>query len=176
MKKLVFIVMILTLLTFGLAVKATQAQTTVPFGGNLDRPVSTEDADKQEKEDGAKDEPPVPDDPGDDDEEEPPEFMDEPLEGHKFVLVLDRSCSMGSGFSAGYPIYDRNGNALSRANRWQATQSEGSGCVNAMDEEDSFDIITYATQLYICFGSLTVATTNAKSQATGWLYSQRPTG
>ena len=176
MKKLNFILAVVAFLCFGIAAQSTLAQSIVPFGGDLDRPVSTEDADKQEKDSGADDEPPVPDDPEDDDEELPPEFMDEPLEGHRFVFVLDRSCSMSSRFSPGFPVYDRNGNVISYPSRWQGCKSETAQAVGAFTEDDSFDIITYATAIYICFGSLTVATPNAVAQATGWIYGQNITG
>ena len=179
MKKLSFALIVFAMLLFGVSAKALLAQsstTLVPFGGNLDRPVSTADADNEENQSGAEDEPPIPDDPDDDDEDDPPEFMDEPLEGHTFVLVLDRSCSMGCGYDAGYPVYDSNGNIIAYPNRWQTTQSEAAGCINAMTEDDAFDVITYATSIYICFGSLMQATDSAKAQAVGWIYGQGPTG
>ncbi len=176
MKKLAILFAVLSLLLLGTTIRAFAqgSPSLVPFGGNLDRPVSTADADNQEANSGADDEI----DPGDDDDDEDDDidFIDEPLEGHKFVLVLDRSCSMYSGYNAGFPVYDENGNLISYPNRWQTTQSEASSCVNAMTEDDSFDIITYATSIYICFGSLVQANPSAKAQAIGWIYSQNPTG
>ena len=114
----------------------------VKFGGDLDRPVSTKDADEKEAPD-AKDEPPVPEEPEDEEEEEPPEFMEEELEGDSFILVLDRSGSMSAGFNCGFPVNDRNGNVVPSPNRWQAVQSEAANCIGAMTEEDTFDIISF---------------------------------
>lgn len=147
----------------------------VKFGGDLDRPVSTKEADTKEAPD-SKDEPPVPEEPEDEEEEEPPEFMDEELEGNSFVLVLDRSGSMSSSFSGGFPVMDRNGNVVSYPNRWQATQSETANCVNAMTDEDTFDLVTYATSIYICFSMLKEANNGNKASAIGWIYNQGTTG
>jgi hypothetical protein len=176
MKNLCFVLAVLAILCFGVSAQSILAQSIVPFGGDLDRPVSTEDADKQEGDSGADDEPPVPDDPEDDDEELPPEFMDEPLEGHRFVFVLDRSCSMGAGFQPGFPIYDRNGNVISYPSRWQGVQSEVAGAINNFTEDDSFDVISFNSSTYICFGSLMTADGNACGQAMGWIYNQNATG
>jgi len=147
----------------------------VKFGGDLDVPTSTEQADAKEAPD-AKDEPPIPEEPEDEEEEEPPEFMDEELEGSSFILVLDRSGSMSSTFGGGMPIYDGNGNVIPYPNRWQATQSETASCINAMTKDDSFELITYATQVYICFGMLKVAENGNKATAIGWIYGQGTTG
>ena len=169
------IVICAALLMFAFAAQPALAAGKVKFGGNLDRPTSTKDADEKEAPD-AKDEPPVPEEPEDEEEEEPPEFMDEELEGDTFVLVLDRSGSMSSRFGCGFPVNDRNGNAIPSPNRWQATQSETANCVNAMTEEDTFDIITYATSIYICFSALKEASTGNKGTAIGWIYNQGTTG
>lgn len=172
MKNLVLILAITFILILG---TASYADPKVKFGGDLDRPTSTKDADEKEAPD-AKDEPPVPEEPEDEEEEEPPEFMDEELEGDSFVLVLDRSGSMSSRFNCGFPVNDRNGNAVPSPNRWQATQSETANCVSAMTEEDTFDLITYATQIYICFSMLKEANPGNKGTAIGWIYNQGTTG
>jgi len=170
------IVICAALLMFAFAAQPALAAGKVKFGGNLDRPTSTKDADEKESPD-AKDEPPVPEEPEDEEEEEPPEFMDEELEGDSFILVLDKSGSMAWSFpSCGFPVSDRNGNTIPSPNRWQATQSETANCLNAMTEEDTFDIITYATQVFICFSSLKVANPGNKGTAIGWIYNQNAVG
>ncbi len=177
MKNLMFTLIVLAMLLFGVNVSSIFAQTVVKFGANLDRPVSTSDTNTNDEDDNEEDEDEdEEEDPDDDDEEEPPEFMDEPLEGHLFVLVLDRSCSMTIGFNAGFPVYNSGGNVIGSPNRWQACQSEAAACIDAMTEDDDFDIVTYATSIYICFGSLTTADSGAKSNARGWIYGQNPTG
>ena len=172
MRNLVFILSLMLIISVGFAINAGPK---LRFGGNLDRPTSTADADKKESPD-SKDEIPIPEDPGDEPSEEPPSFMDEELEGDSFVLVLDRSGSMSSRFGCGFPVNDSNGNAIPTPNRWQATQSETANCVNAMIEEDMFDIVTYATSIYICFSALKEASTGNKSTAIGWIYNQGTTG
>ena len=172
MKNFTLILAIIFVLVIGSTAYSTPK---VKFGGNLDRPTSTKECDEKESPD-SKDEPPVPDEPQDEPSEEPPEFMDEELEGDSFILVLDRSGSMSSRFGCGFPVNDRNGNAIPSPNRWQATQSETANCVNAMTEEDTFEIITYATSIYICFSALKEASTGNKGTAIGWIYNQGTTG
>jgi len=172
MKNFVLVFAIAFILILG---TAAYAVPKVKFGGDLDRPTSTKDADEKEAPD-AKDEPPVPEEPEDEEEEEPPEFMDEELEGDSFILVLDRSGSMSSRFGCGFPVNDRNGNAIPSPNRWQATQSETANCVNAMTEEDTFDLITYETSIYICFSALKEASTGSKGTAIAWIYNQNTAG
>ncbi len=173
MKNTVLVFIIALILVLGTAAYATPK---VKFGGNLDRPTSTKEADEKESPD-AKDEPPVPEEPEDEEEEEPPEFMDEELEGDSFILVLDKSGSMVWTFpSCSFPVYDRNGNNVPSPDRWQATQSETAKCVNAMTEDDTFDIITYATEVFICFSALKVANNGNKATAIGWVYTQNAVG
>ncbi|MCD4657767.1 MAG: hypothetical protein K8S87_09520 [Planctomycetes bacterium] len=151
------------------------ADGKVIFGGNLDRPVSTKEADLKESDNGANDEP-APDEPGDEEPEDPPTFLDEEIPGDTIVLALDRSGSMSSRHNPGMPIYDRNGNVIAYPTRWQAIQSETSNLVSALTEDDSFDIVTYATQIYVCFSTLREATPGNKAVAIGWIYSQGTTG
>jgi len=159
---------IVTLIFFAFAAQPALADR-VKFGGDLDVPTSTEQADAKEAPD-AKDEPPIPEEPEDEEEEEPPEFMDEELEGHTFVLVLDRSGSMCSNFSGGFPVMDGNGNVIPYPNRWQAVQSEACSCIMAMTEEDSFDLITFNSNTYICFSVLKEANMANKGSGIGWMY------
>ncbi len=147
----------------------------VSFGGDLDRPVSTKNADLKESGNGARDEE-IPEEPEDEEPEDPPIFLDEEIPGHTIVLALDRSGSMSSQYNAGIPIYDMNGNVISSPTRWQVVQSETAHLVGAMTEEHSFDLVTYATQVYTCFGELRAASPGAKAIAIGWIYSQGTTG
>ena len=78
--------MILFLSVLLLAFVASPAYAgKVKFGGDLDKPLSTQQADERESP-NAKDELPIPEEPEDEEEEEPPEFMDEELEGSSFIL------------------------------------------------------------------------------------------
>ena len=166
MKNIVIVFVITFVLILG---SAAYAVPKVKFGGNLDRPTSTKDADEKESPD-SRDEPPVPEEPEDEEEEEPPELMEEELEGSSFVLVLDRSGSMSAHFGCGFPVNDRNGNVVPSPNRWQAVQSEAKNCINAMTEEDTFDIITFNSNVYICFSMTKEASAGNKGTAIGWIY------
>jgi len=119
----------------------------------------------------------IPDEPGDEEPEDPKIFLDEEIPGHSLVLALDRSGSMSSNFNAGHPIYDSNGNLIPYPSRWQAIQSETANLVGMMDEEeDSFDIVTFETNVYVCFSELRKATPDAKAQAIAWIYAQGTAG
>jgi hypothetical protein len=172
MKQTLFILMIAAAMTlFG---SAAYAQTPDPFSGNLDRPVTSAEA--QEAEEDLNPEPP-PDpeedeDPDEDDEEngEPPVFMDEELEGHIIVFCLDASCSMGAGYSPGFPVYGAGGGVIGYPSRWQTIQSEASNSISQMNESFEFDVVVYDTPVRSCFGALTPATPANRTQATSWIY------
>lgn len=179
MRSVFALVVVCAMAFFGSAVFA-QATTVTPFSGNLDRPTSTWEAEDAEEE-MAPAPPPDPEeeeDPDDDDEEpgEPPTFMDEELEGANIVLCLDASCSMGSGFNPGYPVYGGGGGVIPYPNRWQAVQSEAAGCVGQMTEQHMFDMVVYDTPVQTCFGQLRAATPGVKQQAISWIYNRYTAG
>jgi|GEM_PF-2450250 len=75
-------------------------------------------------------------------EAEPPMFFGEPVVGN-FILVLDRSGSMGSQDLAGCPVFDENGNVISNPSRIQAVQTEATKLLNSLTEENEFAIVTF---------------------------------
>jgi len=75
-------------------------------------------------------------------EARPPMFFGEPVTGN-FILVLDRSGSMGSQDLAGCPVFDENGNVISNPSRIQAVQTEATKLINALTEENEFAIVTF---------------------------------
>ena len=91
---------------------------------------------------------------------------------HSFLFVLDRSGSMSKSFPMKPPVNDRSGNCVPTPNYWQKTQSEIAHKINKLTEKDSFDVITFATSIYICFSTLKHATTGNKGTAIGWIYNQ----
>ncbi|MCD4656164.1 MAG: hypothetical protein K8S87_01335 [Planctomycetes bacterium] len=95
---------------------------------------------------------------------------------HTFLFVLDRSASMSKRFPMKPPINDRSGNAVGTPNCWQKTQSEIANRVSELTEKDSFDVITFATSIYICFAKLKKATNGNKAIAVAWIYNQGTTG
>ena len=171
MKDMLFVLLIVAAMTMlGTAVYAQPD----PFSGNLDRPIRAAEA--QDAEEELNPEPP-PDpeeeeDPDEDDEEvgDPPVFMDEELEGTIIVFCLDASCSMGAGYSPGFPVYGGGGGVIPYPNRWQTVQSEASNSIGAMNDQFEFDVVVYDTPVRSCFGALTPATPGNKTQAISWIY------
>ena len=96
--------------------------------------------------------------------------------GDRIIYVVDRSGSMSSRYSPGYPVYDRNGNVVSYPNRWQGCQSDVAQAIDALNSWDSFDVISFETQIHICYGTLTDGTSSNKQQSIAWLYNQGVTG
>lgn len=151
-----------------------------PFSGDLDRPVSTWEAEEAEEE--MNPDPPPPndeeEDPDEDDEElgDPPTFMDEELEGSQIVLCLDASGSMSCTYNPGYPVYNSGGGIVGSPNRWQTVQSEAANAIGGMTEDHEFDVIIYDSYVHSCFGVLTEATASSKQFAISWVYSKHTTG
>ena len=92
-----------------------------------------------------------------------------------YIFVLDRSGSMSAHFGGGFPVYDVNGNTIPYPNRWQALQSVTAERINALHLSDTFEVITFATQIYICNSTLKTATTGNKAKAIAWVYNQNTT-
>ncbi len=177
MKLFVLAMLVVALGGFAAAKIAAAQGSDAPFGGSLDRPVSTWDAKQTEGDvngdnDGEKEEDP----PDDGEEGGGTEIFGEEVPGGKILLVLDASGSMYAGYNPGYPVYNGNGGVISYPNRWQTTQSEGASAVNGLDEDAKFDIIVYDTYVRACFGALTKAEPPAKANAVSWLYSCQATG
>jgi hypothetical protein len=174
MRNLLFTLILVTTLAF--LGSNIMAQTVAPFSGNLDRPIPAWAAEGAEDE-MAPEPPPDPEeeeDPDDDDEEQgdPPTFMDEELEGSQIILCLDASCSMGSSYNPGFPVYSSGGSIISYPNRWQTVQSEAANAISGMTEDHEFDVITYDTPVQSCFGCLTPGTPGNKQQAISWVYAR----
>jgi hypothetical protein len=86
-------------------------------------------------EDAPEEEPPVED-------EEPPTFFGEPVSGN-FVLVLDRSGSMGAQDSGSGPIEDANGGIISNPSRIVIVKAEATKVLQQLSEDDEFAICSF---------------------------------
>lgn len=75
-------------------------------------------------------------------EAQPPSFFGEPVTGN-FILVLDRSGSMGSQDLAGCPVFDENGNIIANPSRIQTVQTEATKLINSISSEHEFAIVTF---------------------------------
>jgi hypothetical protein len=93
-----------------------------------------------------------------------------------YIFVLDKSGSMSASFNGNINVKDENGNILRYPNRWQATQSLAADKISALPSNATFDVITFATNIYICFSMKKTASNGNKASAISWIYNQGTTG
>ncbi len=111
---------------------------------------------------------------GPEDPPEPPELYGEeiPVETAEIVYIIDRSCSMQSGYQT---FINENGQQVS-GYRMDRAKSEVISSVNALSSNFKFDIVAFDCAKSYCFGTTMDATEGNKISGAGWTAGLSPTG